>query len=127
MQTVLPLMARIFISLIFILSGINKIMDPESTQQFMAAQGIPATGFFLIGAIILEVGGGLAVLLGYNAKRGALALTIFLIPTTFIFHTNFAEKIQMIQFMKNLAVLGGLFMIMAFGPGSISFDERKKG
>ena len=99
-------------------------MNPAGTQQYMAAHGMPFAGLFLIGAIILEIGGGLSVLLGYKARWGAIALVVFLIPTTLIFHTKFSEHLQVIMFMKNLAILGGLLMVSYFGPGPISFDAR---
>jgi len=127
MKSVIPFFGRIFLALIFLMSGLNKMIDPVGTKQYMEAHGMPLVGLFFIGAIILEIGGALCLIFGYNAKRGALALIIFLIPTTLIFHTNFADKMQIILFMKNLAVLGGLFFVASFGPGSLSFDERKKG
>jgi putative oxidoreductase len=70
------------------------------------------------------VGGGLSVLLGYKARLGALLLIGFLIPATLIFHTNFSEPQQEIQFMKNLGLMGGLLMVVAFGAGPVSLDER---
>jgi len=126
MKNIVPLLARIFICVIFLFSGFGKIMHPVTTKQFMAAYGMPLTGLFLIGAIIFEIGGGLSLLLGFKARWGAIALVIFLIPTTLIFHTKFSEQMQVIQFMKNLAILGGLLMIAAFGPGEMSLDERTK-
>mgnify|MGYP001601531072 CR=1 FL=1 len=124
MRNPVPLIARILISAIFLMSGWGKIMNPAGTQQYMAAHGMPFAGLFLIGAIILEIGGGLSVLLGYKARWGAIALAVFLIPTTLIFHTKFSEQLQVIMFMKNLAILGGLLMVSYFGPGPISFDAR---
>lgn len=124
MQNLIPLIARILLSAIFLRSGIGKIIDFAGTQQSMASAGIPLTGFFLVGAIVFELVGGISVLLGYKARWGAIALTIFLIPATLIFHTNFADSMQVSQFMKNLAILGGLLMVVAYGPGSISLDAR---
>jgi putative oxidoreductase len=106
------------------MSGLGKIANFSGTQQYMAAYGMPMTSLFLIGAIILEVGGGLSILLGYKAKWGALALIIFIIPATLIFHTNFSDQTQMIMFMKNIAILGGLVLIVANGAGSLSLDNR---
>ncbi len=124
MKNPVPLIARVLISAIFLMSVWGKITNPVGTQQFMAAHGMPLTGLFLIGAIILELGGGLSVLLGYKARVGAIALLVFLIPTTIIFHTKFSEQLQVIMFMKNLAILGGLLMVSYFGPGPISLDAR---
>jgi putative oxidoreductase len=124
MQKFTPLIGRIFLSAIFLMSGLGKIANFSGTQQYMAAYGMPMTSLFLIGAIILEVGGGLSILLGYKAKWGALALIIFIIPATLIFHTNFSDQTQMIMFMKNIAILGGLVLIVANGAGSLSLDNR---
>lgn len=123
----IPLAARIFLSVIFLRSGINKLLDFGGTQQYMAANGIPAglTGFLLVCSIILELGGALSVLLGYKARWGALALILFLLPTTLIFHTNFAQEMQVIQFVKNLAIVGGLLMVVYFDSGPLSLDSRK--
>ncbi len=122
----IPLVARIFLAVIFLRSGISKILDFSGTQQFMSANGIPLalTGLLLVGSIIFELAGGLSVLLGYKARWGAIALIIFLIPATLIFHTNFAEEMQVIQFLKNLALMGGLLMVVYFGSGPVSVDAR---
>ena len=124
MKDFIPLAARVLISQIFLMSVLNKIMDPAGTQQYMAAYGMPFTGFFLLGAIALELGGGLSLLLGYKTRWGAIALVIFLIPTTLIFHTKFSDRVQAIMFMKNLAILGGVLMTGYFGPGPLSLDAR---
>ncbi|NES82807.1 MAG: DoxX family protein [Moorea sp. SIO2B7] len=125
MQKYIPLLARIFLSAIFIKSGIDKIFNIEGTTKYMEANGIPFAGLILIPTIIVLVGGGLSVLLGYKARWGALLLIGFLIPATLIFHTDLSQRIQEIQFMKNLGLMGGLMMVVAFGAGAISFDERK--
>ncbi|MUL39416.1 DoxX family protein [Gloeocapsopsis dulcis] len=123
----IPLAARVFLSVIFLRSGINKILDFAGTQEFMASTGIPAglTGFLLVGSIILELLGALSVILGYKARWGAIALIVFLVPTTLLFHTNFAEDMQINQFLKNLGLIGGLLMVVYFGSGPISVDRRK--
>jgi putative oxidoreductase len=127
MQKYIPLVARAFLAAIFLYSGFNKIPGFSGTQQYMAASGIPAglTGILLVGAIVCELLGGLSVLLGYKARWGAIALIIFLIPASLIFHTNFAERMQIIQFMKNLGLLGGLLMVYCFGSGPLSLDQQQ--
>ena len=114
-----PLIARVLLSAIFIKAGIDKIMHPVGTQQYMAAHGIPLTEVFLIAAIAIELLGGLFLLLGYQARWGAVVLALFLVPATLIFHSNLGDQIQNIMFMKNLAILGGLFMVIQYGPGQI--------
>ncbi len=120
----ISLVARSSLSLIFLESGVSKILNPVATQQFMAAHGMPLTGFFLVSAILVELGAGLLVLLGYKARWGAFLLIMFLIAATLIFHTNFSDHMQLGQFLKNLAILGGLVMIVQYGPGAVSFDTR---
>ena len=122
MQKYTPLLARIFLCAIFIKAGINKVLNPAATQQYMESKGIPFAGLLLIPTIIVLLVGGLSVLLGYKARWGALLLIGFLIPTTLIFHTDFpAEEIA---FLKNLGLMGGLLMVVAFGAGAVSFDGR---
>ena len=118
------LVGRGLIGLIFVMSGINKIADPQGTQQYMAAMGITtATTFLYAGAVLLEVAGGLSLLLGVWAKWGAAALIVFMIPTTLIFHTNFGDQNQVIHFLKNLAIIGGLLYLAMYGSGRLSVDR----
>ena len=124
MQNYIPFAARIMISAIFLMAGMNKILGPGGTLQYMAAHGMPLTKFFLVCAIILEIAGGLSILLGYKARWGAVALFVFLIPTTLIFHTKFSDQVQVIMFMKNTAIMGGLLLIAYFGAGPVSIDAR---
>lgn len=116
----IPLMARILLSALFLWSGVNKMLHPAETQQYMAAAGMPLTGLFLVAAILIEVLGGLSVLLGYRARIGAIALTVFTIVATLIFHSNFAEQLQQIMFLKNLSIIGGLLMVIQHGPGNVA-------
>lgn len=124
----IPLAARIFLTILFLHSGLNKILDFGGTQEYMASSGIPAglTGFLLVCSIIIEILGALSVILGYKARWGAIALIVFLVPTTLLFHTNFAESMQVTQFFKNLALIGGLLMVVYFGSGPLSIDRDAK-
>lgn len=124
-----PVVGRILLALIFLMSGINKIMNWEGTAGYMEFMGMPMVTVFLIGAIVLEVGGSLSVILGFKARWGALALIVFTIPTTLIFHAYWAVdpeqmQIQQIMFMKNLAMTGALLLIMANGAGPLSLDAK---
>lgn len=123
MKQFIPLLGRVFVSLIFILAGLDKIMSPGASRDYMAQAGLPFTRFFLVAAIVLEIGGGLSVLLGYKARYGATALVLFLVPATLIFHTDFQNPIQVTMFLKNLAIIGGLLMVAHFGPGSVAIDK----
>ncbi len=120
-QKYIPLIARILLSIIFIKAAVSKILDPASTQAYMASKGLPLTGILLIVTILVLLFGGLSILLGYKSKIGALLLIGFLIPTTIIFHGNLPEDIN--AFLKNIGLIGGLLMIVAFGSGDISVDR----
>lgn len=115
----LSLLARIFLSAIFLWSGINKILHPIATQENMIAHGMPLTSVFLVGAIALEILGGLSVLLGIKTRWGAAMLIVFLIPATLIFHTDFTTEIEQAMFFKNLAMLSGLLMLIQYGGGDL--------
>jgi len=112
--------ARLLLGLIFVVSGANKIAGFEGTLQHMAEYGMPATGLLLVGAIVVELAGGLSVMLGYGARVGAAALVLFLIPATLIFHTDFSQQTQVIMFLKNLSIMGGLLLLTVHGPGPYS-------
>lgn len=124
MQTYIPLLARIFLSIVFIKSGVDKLLDPENTRQTMESAGIPFSGILLVPTIIVLIAGGLSVLVGYWARYGALLLVGFLIPATLIFHTDFSQGLQQIQFLKNLGLMGGLLMVFAYGAGRWSLSDR---
>jgi putative oxidoreductase len=126
MSALIQLLARILIAFIFLMSGLGKVMDPSGTQQYMASYGMSLTFLFLIGAIGVELLGGLSVLTGYKAKWGASVLFLFLIPTTLIFHAEFPDRTQIIMFMKNLAIMGGLLLLASHGAGKISLDAFKR-
>jgi len=120
----IPLAARILISTIFIIAAINKAMNPSGTENYIAAAGIPAAGVLSVLVIMVEIFGGLSILLGFKAKWGAIALFMFLIPATLIFHTEFTDQIQSIMLLKNLAMMGGLLMVANYGSGPYSLDEH---
>lgn len=122
------LIARILISFIFIFSGITKFMNFDATAQMMAAKGITLAPFFLVVAGSLEILGGLAILLGFYTRIGALLLIVFLIPTTLIFHDfwNFQGdemQMQMSNFLKNITIMGGLLYVACTGAGKLSIDR----
>ena len=119
----LSLIGRLFLGLIFLVSGIHKIADPQGTQQYMTAMGMTwMTMLFYLGAVAVEVGGALSLLLGYRSRAGAWLLFLFVIPTTLIFHTQFGDPNQMIHFLKNVSIMGGLLYVANYGAGSLSMD-----
>lgn len=122
--------ARILLSQIFLLAGIMKLADWSGTEAFMASRGMVLIPLMLLGAVIIEVGGGLALFLGYKGRLAAFVLFLFLIPTTLIFHNFWTyppeqQAIQSAMFMKNLAIMGGLLSFVSFGPGLCSLDARE--
>lgn len=127
MDNYLSLLSRIGLSTIFLWSGINKILNPIATQENMTAHGMPFTSIFLVGAIALEIIGGLSVLLGIKTKWGAAMLVFFLVPATLIFHHDLSTEIEQAMFFKNIAMLGGLLMLIQYGGGSlVLFRENDK-
>lgn len=117
------LIGRILLGFLFLMSGVNKIANPQGTQQYMVSMGMTwMTALFYVGAIAVEIGGALSLLLGYRARAGAWLLFLFMIPTTLIFHTHFADQNQMIHFLKNVSIMGGLLYVAAFGAGRLSMD-----
>ena len=117
------LLGRILLASIFLLSGYHKLMDPQGTQEFMISMGMTtATTLFYWGAVTIEIGGGLSLLLGFMSRTGAMVLALFMIPTTLIFHSNFLDPNQMIHFLKNQAMTGGLIYVMTYGSGPLSVD-----
>jgi putative oxidoreductase len=119
----ISLIGRLLLGLIFVMSGFQKVADPGGTQVFMQAMGITwGTILFYLGAIAIELVGGVSLLLGLWSRIGAFLLVLFMIPTTWIFHSNFGDPNQTIHFMKNLAMVGGLLYVYVYGPGNLSID-----
>lgn len=119
------LVSRVLLSAIFLFGGANKILSFAATQGHMAAQGMKMTGLFLVLAILVEIGGGLSVLLGCFPRLGALALFVFLVPVTLVFHRNVSDPVQLGHVMGNLALMGGLAAIVSVGGGQFSVCARK--
>ncbi|HCA26428.1 MAG TPA: DoxX family protein [Betaproteobacteria bacterium] len=106
-----------------LLAGFGKIAAYAATQGYMAAMGVP--GALLPLVILLEVGGGLALIAGVQTRIAASLLAVFSIVAAVIFHRHFADQMQSIMFMKNLAMAGGLLLLAAHGAGAPSWDHRK--
>ncbi|TYO60927.1 DoxX family protein [Bradyrhizobium hipponense] len=124
--TYLPALGRLLIALIFILSGLSKIAAPANTIAYIQSAGTPfAPAAFAVAAIV-EVIGGLTLLVGFQTRLVAAALAIFTLAAAVLFHNNMADQNQMIHFMKNLAITGGLLQVIAFGPGAFSLDNRRR-
>jgi putative oxidoreductase len=123
------LAGRILLAVIFIISGFGKLTAFAGTAGYMASKGLPMVPVLLVLTILVELGGGILLAVGFKARWAALALFLFLIPTTLVFHKFWGidaaqAQMQQTQFLKNLAIMGGMLYVFAFGPGAYSADRR---
>ena len=114
--------ARVLMALIFVLSGLSKIGATDAIRGYMEAMGVP--GVLLWPTIAFEIVAGLLVALGYQTRIIALLLSGFCLVSAVIFHHQFADQIQMIMFLKNIAMAGGFLLLTCVGPGSLSLDAK---
>ncbi|MGI9341103.1 DoxX family protein [uncultured Psychrobacter sp.] len=122
-QDISMLLGRVFLSLIFIVSGFNKITDYAGTQGYMESMGVPALMLPLV--IILELLGGIAILIGFKTRIVALLFIGFNVISALLFHSDFDDQTQMTMFMKNIAIAGGFLLLFAQGAGAYSVDNHK--
>ena len=127
-----PLAARILIALIFVLSGYGKIAGFEGTVGYIASKGLPLPQLAAIGAIVVELGGGILLIVGWKARWAAAAMLVFTAFAAFLFHNFWAvppeqAQNQMIHFMKNISMMGALLLVVIHGSGALSVDgdDRK--
>ena len=120
----IDLLARIFISSVFLVSGYNKIMNYESTISFMEGFGIP--GLLLWPTIVLEIILPILVIIGYKTQIATILLAIFCIATAVIFHFDFSNQMQLVALLKNFGLAGGFLLIALNGPKQFSMDRKKK-
>lgn len=122
--------ARLMIATIFLMSAVgNKIPNFSSVVGYMTSEGVPFATLMLIGAIAFLIAGSLSIVAGYQTRIGASLLLVFLVLATYFFHDfwNFEgpeAQQQMIQFMKNLSLMGTMLFLIANGPGEVSLDTR---
>ena len=122
MIKIFDLIGRVFISGIFLLSGFNKIGNYDGTIGWMESFGLP--GFLLLPAIVLEIVAPILIIVGYQTKIAAAALSLFCIATAIIFHTDFSDQMQFIAFMKNLALAGGFLFLVVNGAKGYCLDKK---
>lgn len=125
MEKYSSVVARVLLAHIFIMAGLSKITAYAGTIGYMGMMGVPMPDLLLPLVIILEVAGGLAILVGWQSRNAAYALAVFSVVAAFIFHNNFSDQMQMIMFMKNMAIAGGLLLLAEHGPGAFSLGSRK--
>ena len=127
-QAYAALVGRILLAVIFITSGFSKITGFEGTVGYIASKGLPLPQIGAIVAIVVELGGGLMLAIGYKARWAALALAIFTLAAAILFHNYWAvdaaqKMAQQINFWKNISITGGMLLAFAFGPGRYSVDK----
>jgi putative oxidoreductase len=116
---------RLLLATIFLLSGLGKLADPSGTIGYINSAGLPLPQLGYVLALVVEIGGGLLLIVGFQTRWVALVLAGFTVVAALAFHRAFADQNQMIHFLKNLAVSGGLLQVVAFGAGSFSIDARR--
>jgi putative oxidoreductase len=121
---------RVLLALIFVLSGINKLAHWSETASYMAATGLPVVPILLAIAVIIELACGVFVMIGYRTDVSALILFLYLVPVTLLFHNFWSyhgmeAQMQMVNFLKNLSIMGGLLSLAAASPTHVSVDEAR--
>jgi putative oxidoreductase len=119
----LAFVGRLLIGLPFVMSGFGKLAAYGPMTEMIGAVGLPAPPLAFAVAVVVELGGGLLLIAGFQARPVAVALALFALVTAVSFHNNFADQNQMIHFLKNLMIAGGLLQIAGFGAGAISVDN----
>jgi putative oxidoreductase len=118
------LVGRVLIGVLFLMAGLSKLAAPAATQGYIASAGLPAPVAAYFVALFVELVGSVLLLVGFRVRVVAAGLVVFTLLTAVSFHNNFADQNQMIHFMKNLAIMGGLLQVVAFGAGKFSLDHR---
>ncbi|QTD35872.1 DoxX family protein [Pseudomonas fluorescens] len=124
-QASAALIGRVLLSVIFILSGFSKLAAPAMIIGYIGSVGLPLPHVALAVAIIVEIGGGLALIAGFRTRTVAAVLALFSVFTALAFHSALADQNQFIHFFKNIAMAGGLLQVVAFGAGRFSLDARR--
>jgi putative oxidoreductase len=122
----LPFVGRLMIGVPFAMSGLSKLGTYSATNGMIGAVGLPFPPLAFAVAVAVELGGGLLLIAGYRARYVAATLALFSLATAISFHSNFADQNEMIHFLKNVMMAGGLLQIAAFGAGALSIDNRRK-
>jgi len=130
-KTPVLVIARVLLALMFVLAGASKFGNLDGTAGYIASKGLPLPMLLAFGTAALELVGGLAIMLGLQARIAALALAVFTLLASLLFHNFWAmpadqQMVQQLMFMKNLSVAGGLLLLFSFGAGALSFDARRR-
>jgi putative oxidoreductase len=126
MTRYLPFIGRVLIGVPFMMSGLGKLAAYGSTIALINTAGLPFPPLAYAVAVAVELGGGLLLVLGYQVRLVASVMAVFALATAFSFHSNFADQNQMIHFLKNVMITGGLLQIAAFGAGALSIEQWRR-
>ena len=121
---IIELVGRIFLSAIFLLAGVGKIFNFENTVEYMESFNVP--GYLITPAIIIEILFPILIIIGYRTKLSAIILSLFATLLAIIFHNDFSNQMQLMSFLKNLAIAGGFMIIFVYGSNKISLDHFLK-
>ena len=121
---ILEFFGRLLLSALFLIEGFGKITIQEDVIMYMEDYGVP--GVLFVPATVLEILFPLLLIVGYRTKWAAAVMALFTFAVAIIFHTDFSEEMQMIFFLKDIAIAGGFMLIVAYGPGKISLDHYFK-
>lgn len=120
-----PAVARAMLASLFVVSGFGKLAAPAATKAYITSAGLPLPDLAYLVAVVVEVGLGLALLLGYRTRVVAALMAAFTLATAFAFHSDFADSVQMTNFLKNVAISGGLLLVAAYGAGAFALDALR--
>ncbi|MFA6317063.1 MAG: DoxX family protein [Elusimicrobiota bacterium] len=121
-DSLLCLAGRLLLALIFIASAFGKVTEFEKTVLYMEAHGVPLATLLCVAAAVVEAAGGIALVVGYQARLAAASLAVFVTASSVVFHLSPDQRIDL---LRNLAIVGGLLQVMAWGPGDISMEGRR--
>lgn len=123
---VLAAVGRILIVVLFFVSGAGKVTAPAMVQGYIASAGLPAPVLAWLIAIIVEIGGGILLVIGYQTQIVAVIIAVYCVAAALSFHHNFADQNDLFHFLKDVSIAGGLLQVAAFGAGAWSLDARRK-
>jgi putative oxidoreductase len=124
-QRFVPFIGRLLLAVLFLFSAIGKLAAPEATIGYIASANLPLPEVGYGIALVVELLGGLLLVVGYRTRLVAGIIALFTLGAAVAFHNNFGDQNQLIHFLKNIAVVGGLLQVVAFGAGSFSIDGRR--
>lgn len=119
------LTGRVLLAALFVLSGVEKVLDPQVVIEQINATGLPFPELGFAGAVAIELGGSAALLAGYRTRLAAAGMALFCVVTAALFHNQWSDKDQFLHFFKDIAIAGGLLQVTVFGAGAWSLDARR--